>query len=106
VPALEAVSLKSNQVLAVPGEPIRHIYFPRTAVVSLLVPMEDGSAIEGAVVGNEGLIGLDVFLGDGTSTEDMVVQIPGPGARLPVPVFRQAMGRDTSLNLVLHAYLT
>ncbi|HEV7662304.1 MAG TPA: Crp/Fnr family transcriptional regulator, partial [Chloroflexota bacterium] len=60
---LERVSLDHRQVLASPDQPMLYVYFPRDAVVSLLVPMEDGSAAEGATVGCEGMIGLQVFLG-------------------------------------------
>jgi CRP-like cAMP-binding protein len=73
---VETVPLTANQVLAVPGEPIRYVYFPRDSVVSLLVPMEDGTRAEGATIGNEGLVGLQVFLSDGVGPEEMVVQVP------------------------------
>jgi CRP-like cAMP-binding protein len=103
-PELEVVCLQPKHVLAVPGEPIWHLYFPQAAVVSLMVPMEDGSVIESASIGNEGVVGLAVFLGDGLATEHMMVQISGPAARLPVAVFRQAVGPHTAFNAILHQY--
>jgi CRP-like cAMP-binding protein len=99
------VSLQARQVLALPGEPIWHLYFPRTAVVSLTVPMDDGSIIEGACIGNEGLIGLGAFLGNLTATEHMVVQIGGQAARLPAGVFRETLARDISFVALLRQYM-
>src|ERR1700674_6127369 len=61
---LEPVCLHAHEVLAYIDEPLAHVYFPCDAVVTLLVPMEDGAAVEGAAIGNEGLVGLGVFLGD------------------------------------------
>jgi hypothetical protein len=67
-PALETVFLEAKQIVGMPDEQVRHIFFPRAAVLSLLVPMEDGGAVEGATLGNEGLVGLHAFLGEGTGT--------------------------------------
>ncbi|HEV7665142.1 MAG TPA: cyclic nucleotide-binding domain-containing protein, partial [Chloroflexota bacterium] len=58
---LDPVHLQSGQLLAMPDEPSRWVYFVRDAVVSLLVPMSDGSAVEGATIGNEGMVGIEVF---------------------------------------------
>jgi CRP-like cAMP-binding protein len=103
-PDLKSVRLESRQVLVIPDEPIRHVYFPREAVVSLLVSMQNGEAIEGASVGNEGLVGLQVFLGDGAALDEAVVQIPGEAARMRVDTFRAAVNRDCELQLLLHRY--
>jgi CRP-like cAMP-binding protein len=101
---LEAVVLTAQQVLAFPDEPIEHVHFPRTAVVSLLVPMEDGTAIEGATVGNEGMLGLQVFLGEGTAREEIVVQIAGDAARMRVSDFRQAVATSAGVRRTLSNY--
>ena len=57
-PTLQAVWLQPKQILGLPDESISRVYFPRTAIASLLVPMENGSAVEGATVGLAHVIGL------------------------------------------------
>jgi CRP-like cAMP-binding protein len=101
---LVPVRLEAQQTLAFPDEPILHIYFPRDAVISLLVTMEDGKAVEGASVGNEGLVGLQVFLGDGTATDEVVVQIAGEAARMRVSAFRAAVERSGEFQALLQHY--
>jgi CRP-like cAMP-binding protein len=96
--------LAPQQVLAFPDEPIEYVHFPRTAVVSLLVPMEDGSAIEGATIGSEGMLGLQVFLGEGGAREEIVVQIAGEAARMRVSEFRQAVATSSGVRIALSNY--
>ncbi len=62
-----------------PGEQMRHVYFPTTAIVSLLYVMEDGASAEIAVVGNEGVVGVSLFMGGETTTSRAVVQSAGHG---------------------------
>ena len=101
---LEPVCLQAHEVLAYPDEPLAHVYFPCDAVVTLLVPMEDGAAVEGATIGNEGLIGLGVFLGDATPNEEMVVQIPGEAVRMRAADFRHAVASSVLLQTQLQRY--
>ena len=63
VPELEPVRLEAGHVLSAPGDQLVYLYFPRTAVVSLQVALQDDSTVEGTSIGNEGLIGLALFLG-------------------------------------------
>ena len=65
------MQLRAGQILYIPGEQIQHVYFPRDAVLAMLVQMEDGEAIEGATIGNEGVVRLPLFFGDSTSTLEM-----------------------------------
>jgi CRP-like cAMP-binding protein len=102
-PSLETVRLEAQQVLAVPDEPIRYVYFPRDAVVSLLVPMEDGSAVEGATIGNEGIVGLEVFLGV-RAMEEILVQVSGEAARMRADDFRAVLVRSCELQKLLQRY--
>jgi CRP-like cAMP-binding protein len=104
VPHLEVVNVAAKQVLASPEQPIRHIYFPRDGVVALLVPMENGSAAEGATVGNEGMLGLQVFLGDGAASEEIVQVVPGEAARLRAGVFKEVVHRSPAFQTILHRY--
>jgi len=104
LPDLGEVRLDVKRVLALADEPMRHVYFPRDVVISLLVSMEDGSAVEGASVGNEGMVGLSVFLGNDAPTDEMVVQIAGTAAQIPVESFRKALERSSAMRAVLLHY--
>src|SRR3979411_1614046 len=101
---LEPVCLYAHEVPADPGEPLEHFYFPCDAVVTLLVPREDGAAVEGATIGNEGLVGLGVFLGDAAPNEEMVVQIPGEAVRMRAADFRRAVARSGQMQTQLQRY--
>ena len=63
LPALEAVDLPLGKVLYEPGITLSHVYFPSTAIISLLYVLENGASAEIAVVGNEGLVGISLFMG-------------------------------------------
>jgi CRP-like cAMP-binding protein len=103
-PHLTAVALAHRDALATRGQPLRYVYFPRGAVLSVLVDMDDGQAVEGATIGHEGLLGLAVFLGDGTATDNAVCQVPGQAARIGVQEFRAACEESERLHEVLHRY--
>lgn len=79
-PHLTEVNLDSNTVLFEAGAPITHVYFPHSAVVSLLVVTGDGCGIEAATIGNEGVVGLGGLLAEDVSFTRQVVQLPGRGA--------------------------
>jgi hypothetical protein len=100
----EVVRLNVRQVLSVPDQTIQYVYFPRDAVITLLVPMENGTCIEGATVGNEGMIGLHVALGAATATEEVVVQIAGDAVQMGQADFRQALEYNPLLNRVVSRY--
>ena len=103
-PDLEDVALAHKEVLAVRGQPLSYVYFPRGAVGSILVVMDDGQAVEGATIGDEGMLGLVAFLGDGISIDDAVCQVTGRAARITVRAFRAACDRSGWLREVLHRY--
>ena len=81
-PLLEAVEMPLGQVLYESGRTLSHVYFPTTAIVSLLYVMEDGSSAEIAVVGNEGVVGVSLFMGGESTPSRAVVQSAGQGWRL------------------------
>ena len=81
-PALEKVDLPLGMVLYESGSTLSHVYFPTTAIVSLLYVMENGASAEIAVVGNEGIVGVPLFLGGNTTPSRAVVQSAGKGYRL------------------------
>jgi CRP-like cAMP-binding protein len=70
---LELVDLPPGKVLYESGDVLRHVYFPTNSIVSLLYVMEDGASAEIAVVGNEGLIGIALFMGGETTTNRAIV---------------------------------
>ena len=104
LPHLDSVRLPVNKTLAARNEPIQHVYFLRDAVVAMVVPMEDGRTIECATVGNEGMVGLEVFLGDGTAAEDVLIQIPGSAGRVSVAAFKELVLRSAPLQKFLQNY--
>ena len=79
---LELIPMPLGQVLYESGGATRHVYFPSTSIVSLLYAMEDGACSEIAVVGREGVLGVPVFMGDGSSPSQAVVLRAGYGYRI------------------------
>ncbi|MCD6663552.1 MAG: Crp/Fnr family transcriptional regulator [Comamonas sp.] len=82
LPYLEAVDLPLGKVLYESGTRLSYVYFPTTAIISLLYLMENGASAEIAVVGFEGLIGISLFMGGESTTSRAVVQSAGRGLRL------------------------
>ncbi len=103
-PHLETVALTLAQTLYAPDEPIAHVYFPTEGVVSLLQYDVDGTPVEVATVGNEGMVGLPVFLGLESTPGRAMVQVVGAGQRIPADAFRREVGAETPLHDLLHRY--
>ncbi len=82
LPQLESVDLPLGQVLYESGRTMSHLYFPTTAIVSLLHVLENGASAEIAVVGREGIVGISLFMGGGSTPSRAVVQSAGQGFRL------------------------
>jgi len=93
-----------------PNKPFEYVYFPETAVASILTVLEDGTESEIATVGYEGMVGLPVFLGAKRSPARSFWQIPGKAYRLPVKVFKKETNRNGSwngnINLYTQAFFT
>ncbi|HET8747571.1 MAG TPA: Crp/Fnr family transcriptional regulator [Ramlibacter sp.] len=101
-PELEAVSMPLGQVLSESGVVMTHVYFPTTSIVSLLYVMEDGASAEIAVIGNEGLVGISLFMGGETTPSRCVVQSAGEGFRMRARVLKSEFNRSGPvLNLLL-----
>ena len=79
---IEAVDLEAGAMLYEAGTVLRHVYFPVTAVVSLVSPLQDGACAEVAVVGREGVVGVCAFMGGGKALSSAVVQRPGLAWRM------------------------
>ena len=101
LPNLERVPMPLGQVLYESGEQLRHVYFPVDAIVSMLYVMEDGASAEIAVVGNEGVVGVSLFMGGETTPSRAVVQSSGHAYRLKGPllkdIFHRAGGRRAGI---------
>ena len=104
VPHLELVSLGLGDVLYEPGDTLRHVYFPTDAIVSLLHVTENGSSAEIAVVGNEGLIGIALFMGGESTSSRAVVQSAGSAFRLPGQKLKKEFNRHGDLLLLMLRY--
>jgi CRP-like cAMP-binding protein len=87
-PHLEVIRMELGEVLYEPGARLRHVYFPTTSIVSLLYVMEDGASAEIAVVGNEGMLGISLFMGGETTPSHAVVQSAGYGIRLKAQLLK------------------
>jgi CRP-like cAMP-binding protein len=87
-PQLERVDLPLGKALYEPGNTLSHVYFPTTAIVSLLYVMEDGSSAEIAMVGNEGIVGIALFMGGDSTPNRAVVQSAGEGYRMKAGVIK------------------
>jgi len=103
-PHLEDVSLLLGQVIYESGERLDHIYFPTTSIVSLLYTMEDGTSAELGVVGNDGVVGIALFMGGETTPNRAVVQSAGYSLRMKPNVLQEEFRRGGPLQLVLLRY--
>jgi CRP-like cAMP-binding protein len=104
LPDLEPVTFKLGDVLYESGVALRHLYFPTTAVVSLLFVTESGASTELAVAGREGVVGIGLFMGGESTPSRAVVQIAGDALRLPVAALDREFKRGGPLQLGLLRY--
>ena len=102
LPQLESVDLQLGQVLYEAGGTLSHVYFPTTAIVSLLYVMENGASAEIAMVGNEGIVGISLFMGGESTSSRAVVQSAGQGFRLKAQSVKEEFNRT---GPVLHLLL-
>ena len=100
-PQLESVDMPLGLVLYESGSTLSHVYFPTTAIISLLYVLENGSSAEIAVVGNEGLIGISLFMGGESTPSRAVVQSAGKGFRMPAQALKDEFKRAPVLHLLL-----
>ena len=103
-PQLELVPMPLGEAVYEPGIPMRYVYFPTTCIVSLLYVMENGASAEIAVVGNEGIVGISVFMGGETTTSRAVVQSAGHAYRLKGKLLKDAFFRAGPMQLLLLRY--
>ena len=102
MPVLECVDLPLGHVLYESGAALAHVYFPTTAIVSLLYVMENGASAEIAVVGNEGIVGVSLFMGGESTPSRAVAQSAGQGFRLRADLMKEEFNRaGPALHLLL-----
>ncbi len=104
LPHLERVPMPLGEAVCESGIPMRHVYFPTTCIVSLLYVMEDGASAEIAVVGNEGIVGVSLFMGGETTTSRAVVQSAGHAYRLKSQLLKDAFFRAGPMQRLLLRY--
>ena len=103
-PHLEAVTLAYRQPLYEAGRPLQSVYFPVSGVISMVNTMTDGSASEVGTIGNEGIVGLPVILGDELSPMFAYVQVPGAGLCMRAEILRSALQRSKGMRTVMLHY--
>jgi CRP-like cAMP-binding protein len=103
-PYLELVPMPLGKVLCESGNELHHVYFPTTAIISLLYVMRDGASAESAVVGNEGIIGVALFMGGKTMPNRAVVQSAGHAYRLKAQLLKREFNRSGELHHLLLRY--
>ncbi|MFK5732580.1 Crp/Fnr family transcriptional regulator [Pseudomonas urmiensis] len=101
---LELVTLPLGKSLYESGDALRHVYFPTDSIVSLLYVMENGASAEISVVGNEGLVGIAVFMGGESTPSRAIVQSAGHAYRLPGQRLKDEFNRHGELLLLMLRY--
>src|SRR5437867_1209899 len=104
LPDLEHRTHGIREVVYEPNGPISHVYFPINGVFSLVTIMADGAVLEAATIGNEGMVGLPVFLGAETMPARAFSQVPGHAVRMSVEAFREAVRRSDPFQRMLLRY--
>ena len=104
LPHLEPVTLPLGQVVFESGSTLRHVYFPASGIVSLLYAMENGASTEIAVIGDEGVVGIALFMGGESTPSRAVVQSAGHGYRLKAAVLKKEFELGGPLQYLLLRY--
>jgi len=102
LPQLEAIDMPLGQVLYESGSTLEYVYFPTSSIVSLLYLLENGASAEIAIVGNEGIVGISLFMGGESTPSRAVVQSAGQGYRLNARAMKEEFSRA---GPVLHLLL-
>jgi CRP-like cAMP-binding protein len=103
-PHLRRIPLEYRQSLYQANKPIDFVYFIETGVGSLVNTMANGQAAEVGTIGNEGLVGLPLVLGDDRAPTSVYVQVPGAGLRMKAALFKKELARSASMRAVMLRY--
>jgi CRP-like cAMP-binding protein len=101
----ETVELVFSEILAEPGERIRHVYFPTESFICLTKPMDGRTGLEVGMVGDEGMLGISLSLGVDVAPLRAVVQGAGPALRMEAALFRRELELSPALQRVMKRYL-
>lgn len=103
---LEPVQLAPCSVVLEPGTPPTHVWFPEGCIASLLLPGDDGAVAQAAMIGQEGMLGVDLFLGGHTRVSHAItlVHVGGLAWRLSAPAFQYELARNVALRQRLLRY--
>src|ERR1700687_271078 len=101
---LEPVDMVLGEVIYESGRHMDHVYFPTDSIVSLLYVLADGASAEIAIVGNEGVVGISLFMGGETTPSRAVVQSAGQALRLKASILKEEFERGGALQLLLLRY--
>ena len=104
LPELELIDLSLGHVLYESGKIEHHVFFPTSAIVSLLYVMENGDSAEIAVVGNEGIVGFSLFMGGNSTPSRAVVQSAGRGFRMKAQVIKEEFDKSQPVTHLLLRY--
>ncbi|MGZ5038942.1 MAG: Crp/Fnr family transcriptional regulator [Usitatibacter sp.] len=104
LPRLEEVEMPLGHVVYESGRTLSHIYFPSTCIVSLMYVLESGASAEIAVVGNEGVVGVSLFMGGETTPNRAVVQSAGSAFRLPAALIQEEFRRGGTMQHLMLLY--
>ena len=103
-PHLHPTALDYRQSLYRARRPIEFVYFIETGVGSLVNTMANGQAAEVGTIGNEGMVGLPLLLGDDRAPTSVYVQVPGAGLRMKASLFKRELAKSASMRAVMHRY--
>jgi CRP-like cAMP-binding protein len=104
LPALEPVRFSLGEIVYEPGGQLDYLYFPTTSIVSLVYTIEEGATVEMGLVGNEGVVGIALFMGGETTPNQGIVQIAGDAYPLPAKILKAEFKRAGALQRLLLRY--
>jgi CRP-like cAMP-binding protein len=101
---IDRISVSAKTVLFEAGDALHSVYFPQSGFISLVVPLDNGSAVEAVTVGFDGLVGLSAYFGERTSLTRAISQVEGIVHRLPVEPFLRLVAENDTLRRRIHQY--
>lgn len=104
-PHLHEVVFKFRMPLYEADQPIEHVYFPLDGVASLVSTMKNGQSAEIGTIGNEGIVGIPIILGDTTAPTNVYIQVPGAGLKVKAGVLRDILERSSASRVLMLHYV-
>ncbi len=101
----EMVELSLRQIIYAPNEPIGHVYFPESGLVSIITPLSEGTALESGVIGKEGFAGLSIALGVGFCPAKAICQVEGNAWRIPANRFSELLSTNKIFAKFVYRYI-